>query len=173
MKSLLFTNAFGLLRKSLMLISFLAISLVSVQAQVSNTLSANPPGGGGGGGGGTDALTGVVSKQATLALLNTDLIDDGAEAAQLVRNTLDALKEDNQAAQNNPGTMTPAQFATNQVIIEYYTYLYNLLIAGGDLFTVLQNSFGYLSHLVSLQNPAHGINAMAIYQQTLDLLSAD
>lgn len=133
-------------------------------AQTSNTLNA--------GGGGSDAVVTAYSKQATIALMNTDLTDQ-QEATQLIRDMTEDLVDANEYAQQNPGTMTPAEFATNSVIIAYYSYLYNLLISGGDLYTVMNNSFGYLSSLVAQQNPAHGIEAMAIFQATLDLIAAD
>lgn len=133
-------------------------------AQTSNTLNA--------GGGGSDAAVTVYSKQATLALINTDLADQ-VEATELIRNMTKELIEANEIAQNDPGSMTPAAFATNNVIIDYYSYLYTLLINGGDLYTVMNNSYGYLSSLVAQQNPAHGIEAMAIFLATLDLIAAD
>jgi hypothetical protein len=150
------------------MVLMLLVGIQGVQGQVSNTLQASVPGGNAG----VDAVVNVGTKSSAQALINADLIDQ-QDAITLIRSTTVNLVTVNQAAQDNPGSMPPAVFATNAVKISYHSHLYNSLLTGGELYEVLGSSFSYLSGIVAQQNPAHGIDAMAIYQETLDLLTID
>jgi hypothetical protein len=151
----------------------LLMSVQSVQAQVSNTLQASTAGGSFG----VDAAVNAggsktTSQVSAQALINADLLSQ-TEATTAIRTTAGDLLGEVEAQQSGNGNLTPAQLATHQVKISYYSYLYDQLLKGADLYTLMGNSYAYLVGLVAQQNPAHGISAVVIYQETLALVSID
>jgi hypothetical protein len=155
------------------MVVMLLIGVQSVQAQVSNTLQASTAGGGFGVDAVVNAAGGKATSQASAqALINADLLSQ-SEAITAIRTTAGNLLGEVEAQQSGNGNLTPAQFATHQVKISYYSYLYDQLLKGANLYTLMGNSYAYLVGLVAQQNPAHGISATAIYQETLTLVSID
>ena len=155
------------------MVVMLLIGVQGVQAQVSSTLQANTAGGSFGVDAVVNAAGGKATSQASAqALLNADLLSQ-TEATTSIRTTAGDLLNAVQAQQQGNGNLTPAQFAAHQVQIAYYSYLYDQLLKGADLYSLMGDSYAYLVGLVAQQNPAHGLSAADLYQEALLLVSID
>jgi hypothetical protein len=67
-------------------------------------------------------------------------------------------------------TATDLEEAVNSIKVDYFAYLTEVVATGVGIKTALEGSAGKLNSIITRFNSATGVNALVIYDDTLNLL---